>query len=189
MKEGTTLEERYVKEVGIARFIVDWILISANMTLLIFGVLTLVEIFQGMVLEKDFDIIRFLLNESFLANPELPLIIMFIFLFSEGYIQYSFIRKTPFASFTDEKVVLDFERKSFLWGQIQAVRLEGSKILVVFYEEEGKNKKKSLDLRWFPKKEDFILRLKNECSVRNIPFHESGLTFCSKILMWMGLRL
>jgi len=61
--------------------------------------------------------------------------------------------------------------------------------LEVVYEEKGKRKKKAVDLRWFPEKEDFIFSLKDNCTKRDIPFHEGKLNFFSRIQLKVGWKL
>jgi len=197
MKEAQiTAEENYSKEVGVGRFILEWAFISI-VGIPLFSCLLIIikiamDIFFHILFNRDLNIINYVLNETFYADWDEPLFIIFIFsvlYVIMGWRLYHLVKKKPFASFTDEKLILSFERKTFLWDQIQAVHLEGRRKLTVVYKEKGKRKKEAFDLRWFPKKEDFLYSLRNICTKRNIPFYESGLTYFSRIWLRIGFGL
>ena len=197
MKEAQiTAEENYSKEVGVGRFILEWAFISivgiSFYTCLLIIIKIVIDIFFYILFERDLNIINYVLNETFYADWDEPLLIIFIFsvyYVIQGRSLYHLVKKKPFASLTDEKLILSFERETFLWNQIQAVHLEETRKLTVVYKKKGKRKKKAFDLRWFPKKEDFLHSLKNICTKRNIPFYESGLTYFSRIWLRIGFGL
>ena len=133
MKEAQiTAEENYSKEVGVGRFILEWAFISivgiSFYTCLLIIIKIVIDIFFYILFERDLNIINYVLNETFYADWDEPLFI--IFMISDGF-----------------------------------------------------------DLRWFPKKEDFLHSLKNICTKRNIPFYESGLTYFSRIWLRIGFGL
>ncbi|KYK34884.1 MAG: hypothetical protein AYK19_11610 [Theionarchaea archaeon DG-70-1] len=82
---------------------------------------------------------------------------------------------------SDDKLILNFEKHTFLWDHIQSISLEGERKLVVVFEDNGKCKKKVYDLKWLSEKKDFINNLKNDCIGRNISYEESELALSSRV--------
>lgn len=185
----TAPEEHYFKEVGIGGFIVGFFPLFIAAILMLFVPLTLLQTFIYVLFERKLNIIDFILNDSVIADPGLFLLIMGVLVFYFGLGVYRDMKKKPFAILTDEKFVFYFEKISLSWNQIQAVELEDNRKLTVVYEEKGKKKKRMVNLRWFPKKDDFIIGLKKRCAEKSIPFHEHELTCHSRIELWMGFGL
>ena len=197
MKDNSNIsEENYSKDVGIGTFILEWIpiLIMGTLFFTCFCIAgkIVIDIVFGVLFHRDFSIIDYLINGRIFADLDAPLFIAFLFLFVfslYGWRLYYLIGKKPFASITDEKLILSFEREIFLWNQVRAVHLEDNRKLTIILEKKGKHKKNAVDLRWFPQKEDFIQSLRDICTKEDIPFYESELTYFSRIWLRMGFGL
>lgn len=173
---GNISEENYSKDVGIGAFILEWIPFSI-VGVLFFSCLWIVaDIVYYTLVDKDFTI-RDYFSGSVLLDPIEILCIVSIVFFLVGVYRYWQIRRIIFASITGEKLILNFGRNSFLWSNIQAVDLEGERKLIITFADKEKRKKRKFDLKWLLRKEDFILNLKDNCTEKNIPFHESELSF------------
>ncbi len=161
MKDNNKPKVKYHKEVGIGTFIFDWVSFSIFAIPVLLGLWIIFDIFHDLLIDSD------------IIDPVEFFYILCIFFFFYGIYNYRLIKKKPFASITDENIFLDFERKSFSWSDIQEVKLEGNKKLVITHFDKGKHKKQKFDLKWLQKKEEFISNVKNNCSTRDIPYHES----------------
>lgn len=177
--------EDYSKDIGKSAFILEWISILLVGILFVFCFWTVADIVIGILTTSDFSIRWYLLNDSILVHPALPLLIAFVLFLFEGRKRYRLIKEKPFASITGDQLVLNFGKNSFLWSQIRAVDLEGNRKLTITFLDKRKDKKRIFDLKWLQKK-DFIHNLRSICRERNIPYHESYLTFSSQVKLFLN---
>jgi len=185
-------EKSYFKETTKSNLIIAWIPFLAIATLACICIYIGLHLIFHILLEDSFLIGEYLMRRSLFADLAWPSIVAFLISFSGGIRFYRAIREKPFVSLSEERFILNFGENSFLWDQIQKIVVEDNRKLEVIYEEKGERKEKAVDLRWFPKRENFIVDLKDNCTKRDIPFHEDELTFFSKIELkggWMHFTI
>lgn len=169
-------KENYAKDVGIGAFILEWIPFSIVGVLFLCGLWIVADIVYYTLVDRDFNMGDYFSGSVFLDPIEILFIISIVF-FLVGINKYWQIKKKIFASITRKKLILNFGRNSFLWNDIRAVNLEGERKLIIIFADKEKCKKRKFDLKWLSRKEDFILNLKDNCTERNIPFHENELSY------------
>jgi hypothetical protein len=187
MKNSNALpEEAYTKQVGRGRFLLYWIPLSTVWILIVVSIWISIGLVFDILFDENYSIIESIKGESFLAGPTIPLVVGSVVFFWQGLRLYHLIKKEQFALITNEKLIISFGRSSFRWSDIHSIHVEGKWKLAVLYDKGGKLERRLADLRWFPKKEEFINRLENTCTEKNIPFCEGELTLFSEIKMLMG---
>jgi len=173
-------EESYFKEVRKGTFIIGWI--PFLVTYILCGFLGCLLIVLALcILFRNFAIGEYLFGGSFLKDYSLPVLGVFILGLWEGRKTYRLVKKEPFASISHDKLLLNFGKDSFLWDRIQSVNLEGERKLTVISDDKDTSMKQVSDLKWFPKKKEFIHNLKDNCTERNIPYAETEMTLSSRI--------
>ncbi len=185
MKENnSTSEEEYFKDVEISALIVEWVPVSVMIILSAY-------IFIGVIIHVLFyansGMKWYSITGSFFLDVTLPFLVLFVLFLLEGRKRYHLMKKESYASISDKKLILRFWRDSFLWDDIQKVDLEGNRKLIITFLDIRVIRRKRFDLNWLQEKEDFICSLKNNCTARNIPFHESEINFLSRIDLFLNL--
>ncbi len=173
-------EESYFKEVKKGTFMVEWI------PFLVMYILTgflgfLLFVLAICILFRNFAIRECLFGGSFLNYSIVPVLWAFILGLWKGRKIYCQIKEKPFASISHDELLLNFGKDSFLWDRVQSVNLEGERKLTVIFDDKDTSKKQVNDLKWLPKKKEFIHNLKNNCTERNMPYVETEMTLSSRI--------
>lgn len=189
MKNDNMQEGNYSKDIGKGTFLLEWVLALIVTIVFAISIWTVGDLIINILRESDFNIRWYLFNDSVLVNPEIPFLFAFVLSLFEGRKRQHLIKKEYFASITNEKLILNFGRKSFLWDDIQTVNLEGQKKLTVIFLEKEKRKKGDFDLKWLSRKRDLISEIKNHCAAKNIPFHETKLTLSSRMKLFSVFSL
>lgn len=168
-------EETYVKDARKSTFIVGWAPYLVVYTLIFFcGYIAL----------------SYLLFRFLPVHPIWALAAALVLNYFEMRKTYRLIKEKSFASISDDKLVLNFGKDSFLWDNIQSVSLGGERWLTVEFEDNKKRGKRMNDLTWLSRKKDFINNLKNSCIERSIPYKQSELTLFSQTkLFFLDLLL
>ena len=178
-------KENYFKDVKKSTFYFDRTPFAVVGFLLAFGTYIMLFVVLHILLEENFVIEDYIfrkLRQIDTIGASLFGIYGFI---SMNRKEYHIMVEKPFASISNERLVLNFGRDSFLWDTIQSVILEGERKLTVIYNDKRKTKRKINDLKWLSKKEDFIYNLKNNCSTRDIPYREVDMTHSSQIVFYL----
>lgn len=190
--KNDTMERIYSKDIEIDTFILQWIPITIAGTLfficLCISAKIVTEIVFKILFDRDFSIIDYFTRAIF-ADLDAPIFIGFLFslfFLYEGATLYRRVKKNPFATIEDETLILNFGKNSFTWDQIQAVHTEGNKKLIITFVDKGKPKERAFDLKWLQNREHFILNLKKNCVKREILYHESELTFFSRVGLFLN---
>jgi hypothetical protein len=179
--ENSREKEDYSKDIGNGAFMLEWVLAFVLLLVSLLCIFTFVDLIIGILTESDFNIRWYLVNDSDFANPEIPFLIVLIVSLFEGRKRRHLIKEESFASITNEKLILNFGKKSLSWFNIQAVNLEGQRRLTLIFDEKGKRKKSPLDLKWLSKKHDFVFKIKNYCTAKKISYCETKMTFSSRV--------
>jgi hypothetical protein len=180
-----TSESTYFKDAGMGALILEWIPILIDSVLVCISAATAVGIVLYSLSETDFSIRWYLLHDSPFAHPCIFFLAACAFSLYEGWKRYHLIEKEPFASANDTTLTLRFGKDSSLWDNIRKVEIEGDRKLTITSLDEGKTKEKKFDLKWLTSKEDFLHTLEEYCTAKNIPYHQSEISFFS----WMKLSL
>jgi hypothetical protein len=180
-----TSESTYFKDAGMGALILEWIPVSVRLILVGISAATAAGIVLYSLSETDFSIRWYLIHDSPFAHPCIFFLAACAFSLYEGWKRYHLIEKEPFASVSDTTLTLRFGKDSSLWDNIRKVEIEGDRKLTITSLDEGKTKKKKCDLKWLSSKEDFIHTLEGYCTARNIPYHQSEISFFS----WMKISL
>jgi hypothetical protein len=180
-----TSESTYFKDAGMGALILEWIPILIDSVLVCISAATAVGIVLYSLSETDFSIRWYLLHDSPFAHPCIFFLAACAFSLYEGWKRYHLIEKEPFASVSDTILTLRFGKDSSLWDNIRKVEIEGDRKLTITSLDEGKTKEKKFDLKWLTSKEDFLHTLEEYCTAKNIPYHQSEISFFS----WMKLSL
>jgi hypothetical protein len=182
-KDSThTSESTYFKDAGMGALILEWIPILIDSVLVCISAATAVGIVLYSLSETDFSIRWYLLHDSPFAHPCIFFLAACAFSLYEGWKRYHLIEKEPFASANDTTLTLRFGKDSFLWDNIRKVDVEGDRKLTITSLDEGKIKEKKFDLKWLTSKEDFLHTLEEYCTAKNIPYHQSEISFFSRIV-------
>lgn len=182
-KDSThTSESTYFKDAGMDALILEWIPILIDSVLVCISAATAVGIVLYSLSETDFSIRRYLLHDSPFVHPCIFFLAACALSLYEGWKRYHLIEKEPFASISDTILTLRFGKDSFLLDNIQEVDVEGDRKLTITSLDEGKIKKKKFDLKWLTSKEDFLHTLEEYCTEKSIPYHQSEISFFSRIV-------
>ena len=147
----------------------------------------LIRIFFHILLHTDSSTKWYVITGYTSLDIGLPLLVLFVISLFECRKRYHLMKKESYASFSDKKLILRFWKDSFLWDDIQKMDLEGDRKLIITFLDIKTIKRKRFDLKWLQEKGDFIHSLKNNCTARNIPFHESEINFLSRIELFLNL--
>jgi hypothetical protein len=180
-----TSESTYFKDAGMGALILEWIPVSVRLILVGISAATAAGIVLYSLSETDFSIRWYLIHDSPFAHPCIFFLAACAFSLYEGWKRYHLIEKEPFASVSDTILTLRFGKDSSLWDNIRKVEIEGDRKLTITSLDEGKTKKKKFDLKWLTSKEDFLHTLEEYCTAKNIPYHQSEISFFS----WMKISL
>jgi len=179
-------EENYFKDVKKSTFYLDWIPFSVVGFLLALVTYIMFFVTLHILFDKNFILRDYLPHKLCSIEMVVVCIILVYSIFASERKMFRMTKKKPFALVSDERLFLNFGRDSFLWDSIQSVDLEGGRKLIVIYsDDKGKLKSRVNDLKWLSKKEDFIHNLKNNCSKRNIPYREVGMTYSSQFVFYL----
>ncbi|MBU7029544.1 MAG: hypothetical protein HXS48_21610 [Theionarchaea archaeon] len=173
-------EESYFKEVKKGTFIIGWIPFLVIHILCGFLICLLI-VLALCILSGNFAIREYLFGGSFLKDYSVLLLGSFVLGLWEGRKTYRLVKEKPFASISHDKLLLNFGKDSFLWDRIQSVNLEGERKLTVISDDKDTSKNQVNDLKWLPKKKEFIHNLKDNCIERNISYVETEMTLSSRI--------
>lgn len=174
-------EEDYFKDVKKSTFYLGWTPFSVVSLLLALGIFVTFSITLHILFDESF-VMRDYLAHKLRSVETVGFVLIGIYIsFVLERKMYRTMKENPFASLSNERLILNFRGDSFLWDSIRSVNLEGERKLTVTYTDERKPKKKINDLKWLSRKEDFIYSLKNNCSKRNIPYREFEMTISSQI--------
>jgi hypothetical protein len=175
MKDESNMSEKmYSKDAGISTLMSEWIPISLGMIL--------VSILMGIVLNKTFLVLTG-------TDPDIKWYIYslvgLIVALHDCWRRYRLIKRELFASVSVETLMLRFGKDLFLWKNIQKVSLEGDRKLIITLLDKGETKRRLVDLQWLLEKENFINTLKDHCTAKNIPYHQSEPRFFSQIELFL----
>lgn len=181
--------ETFEKDIGKRIFVQEWIPIIAMRILRVFCIYMVLFLIYHFYFTEDFIIRDYILRRSFFYNFGFILGFVSIFDLFDVRKEYRLLKEKPFASISNEKLILNFGKDSFLWDHIQSVDLEGERKLIVVFKDNGKHKKRIADLEWLSRKKDFIDRLKNNCVTENIRYKENEMTFSSRAGLFLKSSL
>jgi hypothetical protein len=186
MKDESNMSvRRYSKDIRNGVLVLDWILLSVELTPVCILSATAIGTILHVLDNTDFGITWYLVNDSPLVNPGLYSLAAFALSLFEVWRRYRLIDKESFALVNGETLKLRFGKDSFLWENIQKVNLEGDRKLIITFLDKGEIKRRLVDLKWLSEKENFIDTLKNYCTEKNIPYHQSEIRFTSQIELFL----
>jgi hypothetical protein len=186
MKDINNMSEKmYSKDTGISALILEWIPTYVEVAFIAITVSTTAGTVLYALYTVRSNIRWYLLNDSALANPGLYLLLALAISFCVGWKRFHLIKREFFASINDEKLILRFKKDSFPWEKIQKVGLEGDRKLIITFLDEGEIKRRLVDLKWLLEKDSFINTLKDYCTAKNIPYHQSEPRFFSQIELFL----